>query len=237
MNKVQAANRTIGRRLSTLRELGICAGSVYLLKRLLEAAFGARVRVHAYHLVAQPVKPEPVLGPRRGRSIEVREIGLEEAVSLPVPRPRPVVEERFRQGARCLCAYSDGKFLGFLWYLTSPYEEDEVRCRFVPWPQAEAAWDFDVYVEPSARIGLAFARLWDEANARLSSAGVRWSLSRISLFNAGSLAAHGKLGIRRLASAVFVGAGPVQLTLATTWPYVHFALGRHSRPVMRLRAD
>lgn len=225
------------RRFATLRELGPLAGSLFAVKRLLEGVSAGRVRVHAYHLVAQPVKEAPMLGPRRGRSIEVREVDEAEVVSLPVPRPGAVISDRFRQGARCLAAYADGKFVGFLWYLVGPYEEDEVRCRFVPLPAGQASWDFDVYVDPSARLGLAFARLWDEANARLSSRGIRWSLSRISAFNAGSLAAHGRLGLARVASAVFLCAGSLQVTFASVRPFLHVAIGRRSRPVMELRAD
>jgi hypothetical protein len=116
------------------------------------------------------------------------------------------------------------------------YEEDDVRCLFVLEPAGEASWDFDVFVDPTARLGFAFLRLWDEANRLLSSEGVKWSISRISAFNVGSLASHRRLGLRRIASAVFVCVGPVQLMFATCRPYVHLALGAASRPVMRLRA-
>lgn len=221
--------------LTSFRELGLAAGTLYALARMLAVGSGGRVRLHAYHLVAQPVGDIPILPPRRGRGIEVREIGLNEAVALPVERPRTVIEARFRQGARCLMASADGRFLGFLWFLVGPYEEDEVRCRFVPGPQGMASWDFDVFVESSARLGFAFARLWGEANRVLSRLGVEWSISRVSAFNPGSLLSHRRLGLVRVATAVFVGAGPVQLMVATIRPYVHLSLRATSRPTLEVR--
>ncbi len=217
-----------------LRELGVLGGSLFACSRVLSRLSGGRVRLFAYHLVAQPVRAERSLPARRGRAIKVREIGLEEALTLPVARPRCVLEDRFAQGARCLMASADGRFLGYLWFLVGPYEEDEVRCRFVPLPERQTAWDFDVFVEPSARLGFAFPRLWDEANQIFSSMGVRWSISRISVFNPGSLASHQRLGLARLASAVYLSAGRVQLMVASARPYVHLTWRASSRPVMQL---
>jgi hypothetical protein len=218
----------------TLRELGLAAGTLYASARVLSQISRGKVGLRAYYLVAQPVALAPALPARRGRSIEVREIGLAEALELPVDRPRAVIERRMRHGARCLVARSDGRFLGFLWFQLAPYEEDEVRCLFVPSPKGRASWDFDVFVQPSARLGFAFARLWDEANAILSKEGIRWSISRISMTNASSLAAHRRLGLVRLGSAAFVCAGDTQVMLSTLWPFVHVALRRSSRPKLEL---
>lgn len=208
----------------------------YVLKRGIEYVTGGRMRLYFYHLVAQPVSGKRLLPPNRGRSVEVREIGLDEAKALPVERPLAVLESRFRQRARCLMASTGDRFLGFLWFQLGAYEEDEVRCLFVPLPSGKAAWDFDVYVDPSARLGPAFARLWDEANALYSSLGIGWSISRISAFNADSLAAHRRFGLERAGSALFLSAGPAQFMLATMRPYVHIALTRGSRPVLRVQA-
>jgi hypothetical protein len=166
----------------------------------------------------------------------VREIGEAEAMQLPVERPGEVLTSRFRQGARCLMASQASRFMGFLWFTAGNYEEDEVRCLFVPMPGGQSAWDFDVYVDPSARLGFAFGRLWDEANALYSRMGIRWSLSRISAFNTGSLAAHRHFRPVRVASVVFFSAGSIQLMLATQPPYAHIALTRRRRPVLKVWA-
>lgn len=227
---------SLASRWKALRGMGALGGSLYVAARLLASLSRGRISLLVYHLVAQPVRTTPSLPTGRGSRIEVREAGQEEVLALPVERPRAVLEARFRQGARCLLATSQGRFLGFLWLQFGPYDEDEVRCRFVPGPEGVASWDFDVFVEPSARIGLAFARLWDEANRLLSSQGVKWSISRISAFNAGSLSSHGRLGLVRLGTAGFVLCGPLQLTMATTRPYLHLALNRAVRPEITLRA-
>jgi hypothetical protein len=238
LNHVEGlARQTWSDRLKNLREFGLWIGLLYLAKRALEAITRGYAHLYVYYLVAQPVSVSAILPPDRGRSIQVREIGVAECLTLSVERPRSVFEDRFRQGARCLVATKDDRFLGFLWFLTLPYEEDEVRCRFVPEPEGRASWDFDVFVEPSARLSLAFARLWDEANRILSSRGVAWSISRISAFNPGSLASHRRLGLKRVGTAVFLIIGPMQFTLCSLRPYVHMAWLRSQRPTIRVRAD
>ena len=222
---------------STLRSLGLAAGLLYALKRALERLSGGHARLHVYYLVAQPVSAQPALPAKRGRSIDVREVSEQEALGLPIDRPRAVIADRFRQKARCLVASKDGRFLGCLWFKLGPYEEDELRCLFVPSPSGAASWDFDVFVDPSARLGLAFARLWDEANSLLSSCGFGWTLSRISAFNTGSLAAHRRFGSKRVGTVGFLCRGPFQLMVSSVKPYVHVAFRRSSRPVIEVGAS
>jgi len=221
-------------RWNSLKAMGWVPGGLYYLSRALALASRGRIRLIVYYIVAQPVRRMASVPTNRGQAIEVREIAVEEALALPVDRPGHVISSRFRQGARCLMASAKGRFLGFLWFLAGPYEEDEVRCRFVPLPREIVAWDFDVFVEPSARLGFTFARLWDEANNLLSSQGIEWSLSRISAFNANSLASHQRLGIKRVAVVAFLCAGPVQFMLSTSRPYIHMALNRGSRPILNV---
>jgi len=219
------------------RKFGFGWALLFFADRALRKLSCGRIGIFAYHLVAQPVHERPMLPPRRGKSIDVREIGVDEAVTLPVARPREVLIERYHRGARCLMASTGGRFAGFLWFQTDPYEEDEVRCRFVPGPTGRASWDFDVFVAPSARLSFTFMRLWDEANRILSSSGVRWSISRISVFNHESISAHAGFGLVRLASAVFLCVGSWQLTIATVKPYAHWSFGPRSRPVLELRGE
>ena len=222
-------------RLSTLRSMGAFLGTLYIASRVLTLMSFGHIKLIAYHLVAQPIT-HGVATATRNRGIEVREVGPDEVFALPVERPLRVLKARFGQGARCLMASQRSRFLGFLWFVQGAYEEDEVRCLFVPLPSEITVWDFDVYVEPSARLGFTFHRLWDEANKLLSSVGVKWSLSRISAFNAGSLASHRRLGSVRIATAAFLCAGSAQMLFASTRPYFHLALRRTSRPVIRLHA-
>lgn len=214
---------------TVLDEFGARA-PLYLLARATE---GTPFGVHAYRLVAQPVAPQPLLPPSRGRSIEVRPMQRDDPAFAALPLTPAVLDYRFGQGAMCFGAFKGGAVIGCLWLCLGPYLEDEVRCRFVP---QEASWDFDVYLLPEHRVGFGFARLWDEANAYLRSRGLRWSISRIDVLNTKSLTAHGKLGIRTLATAVFLRCGPLQVLLADVAPFVGVSLSDASAPVLHLAA-
>lgn len=178
--------------------------------------------------------PEALLPPRQGRNIEIRLIDEQDEVIGQFPRPAEAIKERFRQGAKCLVAFKEGQFVGFLWLLLGSYQEDEVRALYTPLPKERTAWDFDVYVEPGSRLGFTFLRLWDEANHFLKHHDIAWSCSRISAFNAGSLSAHARLGTVRLGSAIFFYAGRWQVTLASLSPYFHLSSYPGSFPEFRL---
>jgi hypothetical protein len=209
-------------------------GTLYLVHRVLDRFGGA---LHRYEFVAQPVAPRPLLSGARGRSIEVRPVAADDPALRQMPLTPDVIARRAGQGAVCFGAFKGEEMLGCLWLCLGPYEEDEVRCRFVPSPAGRACWDFDVYLRPEHRLGLGFARLWDAANAYLRERGIEWSVSRISAFNPRSLAAHSRLGIRRLGSAVFFRLGRVQLTLSSLPPKAHFSLGPNRIPVFMLDAS
>lgn len=218
----------------SFRQLGGWNASLYLADRLLRAASGNRVRLIRYLLVAQPVPALPMDSVRPSSTSPVHEVGSGHPMVERFPRPSEVIAWRFASGAVCYVAEVRGRFAGFLWLAFGGYDEDEVRCRYEFVDPASSVWDYDVYVEPEFRLGRTFVRLWDTANRRLAAEGVRWSFSRISAFNASSLAAHRRMGIRTLFSATFVCLGPLQLMLAGAAPFVHLGWSRRSRPVLRL---
>lgn len=147
-------------------------------------------------------------------------------------RPAATIQDRFAQGARCLVALRDDDLVGFLWWIEGPYDEDEVRCVFVPQPAERALWDFDVYVAPSHRFGPAFARLWDAVMNRMHASGFQWSCSRISAFNMPSLRAHQRLGARVVGTRSYLCLGMVQVSMALDVPYLHVSFQPTSRPVV-----
>jgi hypothetical protein len=152
-------------------------------------------------------------------------------------RPASTLASRFAQGARCLVAAKQDELAGFLWFVTGPYEEDEVRARFVPGPAGAAAWDFDVLVMPQYRMGRLFSYLWARANAELAARGVRHTMSRISAFNAASLASHKRLGASIVGSALFVCVGRLQLMRSSLRPGWHFSWRPDQRPTLVVAAD
>lgn len=223
----------------TLRELGWFNTSLYGLNRLLGRVSKGRLRLYRYYLTAQPVAASALLPSGRGRKIEIRLIQEQDEIIAQFPRPPGVIQARFKQNAKCLVASKEQRFIGFLWFLPGNhhYQEDEVRARYIPLPAERTAWDFDVYVEPDFRIGLTFLRLWDEANRILRENGVQWSCSRISAFNAGSLASHGRLGTLFLGSAIFFCAGRWQVSFASISPYFHLSSCPSSFPEFRINTE
>jgi hypothetical protein len=164
-------------------------------------------------------------------------IGEQDGIIREFPRPAAAIQARFKQGAKCLVALKEQHFIGFLWILPGSYQEDEVRARYIPLPVEQTAWDFDVYVAPDSRLGLAFLRLWDEANCILRDDDILWSCSRISAFNSGSLDAHARFGTIRLGSALFFCAGRWQITFSSIPPYFHLSSRPDSFPEFRLDTE
>lgn len=222
------------------RSVGVGVAFCYALARACEVATRGRVRVIGYRFVAQPVAAEGQAGPARGGAIELRSLAAGDPLAAQLPRPPAVIARRFADGARCLVAVRSGRVVGCLWYQEREYVEDEVRCRYRFDPDV-AVWDFDVYVDPEFRLGRLFARLWDCAHSELRARGYAWTFSRISAFNAESLAAHARLGARPLGGALFLVAGRLQVSFASLVPYVHFGWREDMYPVYFLsvarRAD
>lgn len=215
------------------RTLGPGTAACYALARVLDIATRGRLRLIFYRFVAQPVPRDGERAPARAGAIELRHLHADDPLIAQFPRPPAVIAHRFRDGAQCLAAIRGDRLVGFLWFKEREYVEDEVRCvyRFDP---ANAVWDFDVYIDPEFRLGRLFARLWDFANRELQARGYRWTLSRISAFNPASLAAHARLGARRVGGALFIVGGPVQVSFASCAPYFHIGWRDDMCPVFTL---
>jgi hypothetical protein len=213
-----------GRLRTLLGELGWVNGLLYALNQGLGKMVDG-VAVHKYYVIAQPTSRSARLDlAANPSSMEVREIGRSDAVVASFPRPAEVIARRYAQGARCYGAFDGPRLLAFIWMQDRPYDEDEVRCRFSWQPAAQGIWSFDVFVYPEYRFGLTFLRLWHEMERRLQAQGVRWTVSRITAYNARSLASHKRLGFTLCAHCVFVQVKGWQLALVSQAPFVHLSL-------------
>ena len=221
----------------TFRQLGFQNGVLYQLDRLLAVVSGDRIHLRKYYFVAQPVSTKPLLAARRGANLEVRRLLPGDPVLLVVPRPQHIIRFRFDQDAICLAILAAERCIGCLWFTLGPYTEDEVRCRYVPLPEGQASWDFDVYLEPESRNGIAFLKLWDEANKYLAERQIRYSLSRISAFNSVSMLSHARMGARRIGTAVFLSAGSWQLSAASVPPYFDLSVSESTFPTFILVSE
>jgi len=207
---------------------------LYAVNRLMRYASRDKWRIVKYFLVAQPIFSDAEAPSRGQETIRVSLAGPQHPMVGVFPRPPEVIQRRFEHGASCLVAVAKERFVGFLWLAWREYHEDEVRCIYRLTDRSRSVWDFDVHVEPQYRMGRTFMRLWQAANKHLAPRGVEWSFSRISAFNRGSLAAHARLGARKLHSALFVCFGDVQLSFFTLQPFVHFSASPRNTPVICL---
>lgn len=214
------------------RTLGAADTAWFVLDRLLRRLSGDRAQLVKYYLVAQPV----ALAEPAGASGAVRLYLATQVddVMRQAPRPEATLQARFAQSSACIVAERSGELAGFVWWCPQPYREDTVRCDYLWTPASLARWDYDVYVAPPFRMGRLFARLWQHTHAQLAAEGVRWTLSRIDAFNAGSLAAHRRLGAREIGRAWFVVLGPWQLMASTASPHLHLSIRKYQVPQLRI---
>jgi len=211
-----------------LRTAGGRAAALWLLQALLRRLL-PRLGLVCYCCVAQPVPASAPPGKERGQQYAFRLMSRYEPVLQALPRPTPVLQQRFEQGAQCLLATRGQVLAGCIWLARGCYAEDTVQVDYLL--PADCAWDFDVYVAPSERLGVLFARQWQVALALLRQSGTRFSLSRIDLLNQASLSAHARLGSITLGWAVFVRLPYRQLMVSSLRPYVAWG----GRPQLYLR--
>ncbi|MCB1961519.1 MAG: GNAT family N-acetyltransferase [Rhodocyclaceae bacterium] len=215
--------------IHTLKLLGVGNGLLYLAGRTLQKISGNKAYIIRYRFVAQPV-PEVVPEIPISSATHIGHITPGDPLITDFPRPPAVISRRFANQDRCFVAKNKGEFAGFLWLADGSYEEDEVRCHYILTRPDLSVWDYDVYIAPRFRLGRMFARLWQVANHFMREKGIDWSISRISTFNADSLAAHARLGARSLGGATFIVLGPVQLSILSTAPFLHLSFAANSRP-------
>ncbi len=220
------------RALGPFREFGLLPGALYLADRLLRGV-SPRLGLQVYELMEQPIDGRPLLPSRMAQNLEFAEIGPGHPALAQMPARPEIKASRFAQGARCLGVWRKGALLGYVWWCPRRYEEDEVRCTFELDPADASVFDFDLYVLPEHRLGIAFLAIWHGANRWLHERGVRHSFSRVTLFNLASRRAHARLGGRRLGVALFVQAWGLEAMASSVRPFAGVSFGAPGR--MRLR--
>lgn len=202
-------------------ELGALGTALYVLHRGLQAISGGAWRVVPYRFFAQPIgrKDRPAL--RVDPATWIGLLSSNDPLSSALPRPPAVIAARFAVGALCYAATVKGRFAGTIWIARGHYDEDEVRCRYELADPASCAWDYDVFVDPGFRLGRTMARLWQHVDAELAADGVCWSFSRISMFNAASVASHARLGARPTGWSLFLCLSTFQVAISSLRPHFH----------------
>lgn len=200
--------------IEAFRRLGPVDGSLMIVSRALAAVTGGRVRLLKYWFMAQPVPDAPARAARPG-GITVEELFAGDPRLAVLDRPAAELARRYTQASRCFAAWQGDELAGFLWFTERRYDEDEVACTFRLHPGDAAVWDYDVHIVPRFRLGRTFARLWEHAFGAMRERRARWTLSRVSAFNAESLRAHERLGAQRTGWAVFLTIGSVHCALTS----------------------
>lgn len=214
--------------------------ALFIMSRVLDTVTISNLRLIKYYLFAQPITAQPITmslasdhyGISQVGSFTLSWVGADCPVFAQTERSSSVLAARFDQGARCLLAThsSSGEFAGFLWFVVGPYDEDEVRARFISQPVDTTAWDFDVAIVPRFRMSRLFSYLWRVAMAEMCAIGVTHSLSRISAFNATSRNSHQRLGGLVVGQATFICAGRIQLMISSLKPCLHISWCDKQRP-------
>lgn len=225
----------ISKLTASIARVGLTNTLVYEVGRVLGFVSRGRIAIRKYYLMSQPVLETRLLPAGRGTNIVIRVLTAFESQSVG-PRAADVIERRFAAGSLCLVAEVDQQFRAFLWLHLGAYSDDEVRCTYHPLPASACAWDYDVYIEPAARLGFVFAKLWDEANRLMRERGIQRTFSRISAFNERSLAAHSRLQSTRVGTALFISLGATQVMLTTLHPRFFVCRADEPEPTLDLRA-
>lgn len=208
---------------------GTANGLLYLMQAVM-ARLSIPVQIANYRLFLQPVTLALPHQAKPGSSISIRQIDQAEYRVEWFERPAEIIEQRYRQGARCFVAFDRGTPIGCLWLCFNSYLEDTVRCNFVLCPKDKVVWDFDVYVAPKYRLGRTFLYLWEAAREWLRNQGFEWTASRIDAFNINSLNSHRRMGAVQVGAAVFVACRNWQIMLANVQPYFHFSVATGKLP-------
>lgn len=217
-----------------IKEFGLAAGLLYVIDRALRR-LSPRLGLYVYELMAQPIPEKPVLSAKLASKLTFVEIGRGHPSLALMPPPAAVIQSRFDQKAVCLCTYRGEVLLGYIWLCFDRYLEDEVRCDYLIAEVPGSVFDFDLYILPEHRMGLAFTAVWHGANEYLRARGVRRSFSRLTRFNTASRRSHAHLKWRRVGRVLVFAAWHLEIMLADIAPYVALTIGPRQRVSLQLR--
>ena len=150
-----------------IRTLGWADTLWFIVDTLLRRMSFGLARLVKYYFVAQPVATPTIQTSRRG-AVRMYVTDVVDDIVRQAPRPEQILQRRLAQQARCVVAERDGALAGFIWRRPDRYREDTLRCEYRWAPTPSAMWDFDVFIAPSHRMGLLFARLWARTHALLA---------------------------------------------------------------------
>ena len=217
------------------KEFGFIAGALYALDQVLRR-ISPHLSLFVYELMVQPISGKFMLPANLSRNLKFIEIGRGHPNIELMPARAEIKQSRFDQGAVCLGVYRKEKLIGYIWFCFNRYDEDEVRCTYALAQPETSVFDFDLYVFPEHRMGIGFMAIWHGANLYLHQRGVKYTFSRLTLFNLASRRSHAHLGWKCVARVVFLKAWRSELMLANVFPFITVTWKPSQRPCLRLGA-
>ena len=145
------------------------------------------------------------------RGYSAREVKAD-SVRGRIDAPEAAIDYRIGQGMAPLIAEHGEDMVGVVWLSAIPFDEDEVRVRWVP--PLDTAWDTGLWIAPERRMTRAFPALWAGIADWLRGRGLRASASRVADYNLASLAPHERMGARTLGTVSVARLGPLQVASA-----------------------
>jgi hypothetical protein len=191
--------------------------------------------LHAW--MVQPIINKPLLPKRISASYETRKIEYNDPLLKTLQIRPEILISRIEQNALCLGAFKKDKLVSYIWLSFDTYEEDEARCTFILTPTEMSVFDFDLYVYPEARMGMAFAAIWEGANQYLYEKGVRFSYSRLDCFNLASARAHKHLGCKRIGGAIILKLWNWECMIANKAPWFSMSASTSKRVPIKLSPE
>jgi hypothetical protein len=143
------------------------------------------------------------------------------------------IQNRLDAGDCCLACFKDNTLAGYLWINTAGYREIEDRSLF-SLGNEQLVWDYDIYVPPEHRAGFVFACLWNEYFNYLKQHKIKYTLSRVSVFNYHSVRSHKGLGARVIFSVVYLKLFSWQISLSGVFPHLFFSVSQATLPQFTL---
>lgn len=185
-------------------ELGRADALLYCLDRLGQAT-GGRIGFTRYLLVAQPVVSLAISG--LGSTITVRPLESLAGLSNETTLTAKSLAARTARNTICFGAFVGDKLVGFACISLVPHDDEILNIRFITAPANKTAWDYDLFIAPGHRLGVVYAKLWNEMFAFLKSRGIEWTISHIASYNLHSWRSHSRMGAVPIGSLIVIRLG------------------------------
>lgn len=215
---------------SSVKDHGFRVTCAYALHNVLQKLGWGDV--HYYGFFSQPLGDAAL-----PRAYHAQIIEAPGPVSHLIGLPEGVARERCEAGSICVGTYYEDQLIGALWFSSLPFKEDEVDALYdiADGDKPKYCWDFGVYIDPEWRASRAFAAVWAAGAHAMRDMGYVKSLSRISLYNEASAAAHRRLGAQEFGRAWFIHVGNVQISISNLSPWLHISRKNGPAPVFEMK--